>query len=239
MGTMNRTNFNRIPGLSSFMLSQMVPHLQFFRPSVRYPLRQDGLKKAVLRALCDRYPNVWPSLGDIARKTGYSLSKIRRALRELELKDRLVEDINARYKWATDQCGRRVLTAVSDGKNGGRGKNCTAQYVINDRKIVDIYQAVQKTKTRSWENKLAPGNRVSGLNSLRGSDEHISINKPSSRTQPNKTASLGVRCNRPGYLDEPFPERTPEGLAEIEKINAAARQKIFGNTEPMAASAAA
>jgi hypothetical protein len=50
-------------------------------------------KKAVLRALADRYPNIWPSVDDIAEKSGYSPTQSRAALRELEFHDRLIYEI--------------------------------------------------------------------------------------------------------------------------------------------------
>ncbi|PYU53214.1 MAG: hypothetical protein DMG48_02985 [Acidobacteria bacterium] len=120
---MQRIEINPIVGLSAYRLSHIASHLVFIRPNLRGQHRPDKVKKAVLRALCDRYPNVWPGLNDIAAKASCSTAQARRVLRELEYKDRLVVDISTRQ-----------------GKKGGRGKNCTVQYFIKDRKIFDIFQ---------------------------------------------------------------------------------------------------
>ena len=96
---MERIDINTIDGLSAFKLSHIVSSLMFFRPNTRGQHRPDKSKKAVLRALCDRYPNVWPGVEDIAAKASCSVSQARRVLRELEYKDRLILDVNSRMKW--------------------------------------------------------------------------------------------------------------------------------------------
>jgi hypothetical protein len=130
---MKRININKIDGLSGFKLSLLASSLQFDRPNTRGQHRPDKVKKAVLRALCDRYPNVWPGLRDIAAKASCSMAQARRVLRELEFKDRLITDISP-----------------TKGKKGGRGKNCTVQYFIMDRKIVNIVEQ------RKWFEENAP-----------------------------------------------------------------------------------
>lgn len=130
---MERININKIEGLSGFKLSHIVASLEFIRPNTRGQHRPDKVKKAVLRALCDRYPNVWPGVEDIARKASCGTTQTRRALRELEHKDRLIVDIS-----------------TEKGKRGGRGSGCTVQYFVRDRKILDIYEQAK------WFEKNAP-----------------------------------------------------------------------------------
>jgi len=158
-----RTQIEKMPGLSGFKLSHIVSKLVFVKPNERAQVRQDKTKKAVLRALCDRYPNVWPGINDIAKSTSCSPAQVRRVLRELEYKDRLIVDINSRLTWQRRD-GRPGLQLESDdaGKKGGRGKNCTPQYFINDRKIYDIYYqqkaqelADKQSKTHSSEDEKA------------------------------------------------------------------------------------
>jgi hypothetical protein len=152
---MERININKIDGLSAFKLSHIVASLEFIRPNTRGQHRPDKVKKAVLRALCDRYPNVWPGIEDIARKASCGTTQTRRALRELEHKDRLIVDVNSRPAWACwTGCWYCVpnprLNLEAAGKKGGRGKNCTVQYFIMDRKILDIYEQAK------WFEKNAP-----------------------------------------------------------------------------------
>jgi hypothetical protein len=162
-----RIQIDPIEGLSAFKLSHIVSHLRFVRPNLRGQQRPDKVKKAVLRALCDRYPTIWPSLRDIADKASCSEAQARRVLRELEYKDRLIVDANSRMEWRWPcecedkrKCGHRAsLVPITSGKSGGRGKNCTPQYVINDRRIVDIHQQQEawekRNKTQSSENAEA------------------------------------------------------------------------------------
>lgn len=143
---LERVLINRMPIagqklLSAYSLSETVGKLNFIKPSLRYPARLDGKKKSVLRALCDRYPNVFPSLADIAMKASCSPAQARRILRELEYKDRLIVDINSRLHWSRGDDGRWILNSDSAGKKGGVGKNGfggehTPQYFICDRKIL-------------------------------------------------------------------------------------------------------
>jgi len=158
---LERINISKIPGLHGWKLSQIVNHLKFIKPSLRYPNRVDRTKSNVLRALCDHYPNVWPGLPEIADKAHCSTAQARRALRELEFKDRLIVDINSRLEWRQDDNGRWTLqgpTGHTQGKRGGRGKNATVQYFICDRRILDIYLQQKAYKhegkeARSWELK--------------------------------------------------------------------------------------
>src|SRR5882762_1084900 len=96
---MERIGITPIAGLSAYRLSHIASHLVFIRPNLRGQHRPDKVKKAVLRALCDRYPHVWPSLRDIAEKASCSVSQAQRVLRELEYRDRLIVDVNSRLEW--------------------------------------------------------------------------------------------------------------------------------------------
>src|SRR5438093_2652788 len=139
---MQRIEINPIVGLTAYRLSHIASHLVFIRPNLRGQHRPDKVKKAVLRALCDRYPNVWPGLRDIAAKASCSLAQARRVLRELEYKDRLLVDVHSRlqWRWPSGKDGRPALVSAARGKKGGYAKSETVQYVINDRRIFDIFK---------------------------------------------------------------------------------------------------
>lgn len=150
--------------LSGFRLSHMVSYLEFETINERGQVRRDKTKKAVLRALCDRYPKVWPGIEDIAAKAGCSTAQARRALRELEHHDKLIVDVNSRITWRKPTAqeiknGRPVHKLVREcddaGKKGGRGPNCTPQYHICDRKIYDIYQQQESHKREERKNARA------------------------------------------------------------------------------------
>ena len=152
----------KIAGLSAYKISHIVPHLNFYKPSLRYPDRVDRIKSNVLRALCDRYPNVWPGLPEIAKKAKCSTAQARRVLRELELKDRLIVDINSRltWRWPTAQeveqghpAHTRILESDNAGKAGGLGQDSPVQYFICDRRIYDIYIYQQECEAREKREK--------------------------------------------------------------------------------------
>lgn len=141
--------------ISGYRLSHIANDLKFFKPSLRYPNRVDSVKSRVLRALCDHYPDAWPSVERIAEKSHCSTAQARRALRELEFQDRLIVDVNSRYWWrwpTADEIQKghpahiRIWENDGAGKQGGRGKDCTPQYAIHDRKIYDIY-----CQQRAWK----------------------------------------------------------------------------------------
>lgn len=137
---MERIQIDKMQSMSGYKLSHIVSSLVFVKPNARGQIRPDKAKKAVLRVLCDHYPNVWPSLKAIADKTSYSLSQTRRVLRELESKDRLLVDISTNSK-------HRFLEMPD--KTGGYGKDSAPQYFILDRKIFDIYQ--QQKMWKAWD----------------------------------------------------------------------------------------
>ncbi len=124
MSKTQRIPIQPIEGLSAYRLSKIVKKLNFDKPSLNRQRKNGGIKKAVLRSLCDNYPNVFPSVGTIAADTGFGTTNVKIALRELEHEDRLIVGISS--------------------KKGGR-KN-TVQYFIHDRAIMDIYN-----QQRMWE----------------------------------------------------------------------------------------
>lgn len=69
-----RIEIERADGVTSWGLSQMVAQLTNIR----------GAKKAVLRALTDHYPNIWPKIETIADEAGCGTSRARTVMRELE-----------------------------------------------------------------------------------------------------------------------------------------------------------
>ena len=69
-----RIEVERAAGVTSWGLSQMVAQL------VGLP----RAKKAVLRVLADHYPNIWPKIETIADQAGYSPSRTRAVMRDLE-----------------------------------------------------------------------------------------------------------------------------------------------------------
>lgn len=135
--------------VSGYRLSDLIADLNFEQVNVRGQVRLDKAKKAVLRALCDRYPMVHPGEKNIRKKSGYSVAQIRRVLRELEHVDKLIVDVNSRITWRKPtaqeiESGHPAHKLVREcdnvGKKGGRGPGCTPQYHIFDRKIYDAYQ---------------------------------------------------------------------------------------------------
>jgi hypothetical protein len=161
---MQRIQINRMPfysgggenvigRISAYRLSHIVSFLKFYKPSLRYPNRLDRIKSGVLRALCDRYPNVWPGLQDIADKAKCSPAQARRALRELEFQDRLIVDVNSRLTWRRSSDGRLVLESDDAGKKGGWGKKAPVQYFVCDRKIYDIYHHQQEWDAYEKKNR--------------------------------------------------------------------------------------
>src|ERR1700676_2165807 len=163
---MKRININKMPiystdgetiigRVSAYRLSHIVSHLKFIKPSLRYPNRVDRIKSNVLRALCDRYPNVWAGLAEIADKAKCSTAQARRALRELETKDKLIVDVNSRLTWHRSD-GRWILKSDDTGKKGGWGKEAPVQYFLCDRKICDIYHHQQAEEKRNKIKKRKP-----------------------------------------------------------------------------------
>jgi hypothetical protein len=69
-----RLNINREEGLNSYKLSKMVADLRCL----------DGIGKAVLRAMADRYPNIWAAVPSLAAEAGFSETATRNRLRMLE-----------------------------------------------------------------------------------------------------------------------------------------------------------
>ncbi len=124
----HRIKINAIPGLSGFKLSKMVNEIDFRRPNSRGQLRTGATTKAVLRALCDRYPNVWASVSTDAKKVGISARQFQYELRRLEKLYRLIVPI---------------------GNNRGGHHRNTTQYFILDRKIMNIVQT--KRFFEHWE----------------------------------------------------------------------------------------
>src|ERR1700730_2041239 len=89
--TQYHTKVESEEGLSSFELSKYVNLIEVgLWYSGRVSLHT---KIAVLRALADRYPNVWPGVPDIAKKAHSSPTQVRLALRELEFEDELITEI--------------------------------------------------------------------------------------------------------------------------------------------------
>lgn len=193
---MQHKKIEKMPGstakerpLSGYKLSEMVGELTFLKPSLRYPGRIDNLKKAVLRVLCDRYPNVWASVRDIAKKAGCGTTQARRILRELELKDRLIVDINSRYSWRRDSDGKLHLTCDDAGKGGGSPYD-TVQYFICDRKIVDIY-----TRVKFWEERDRELKRKQWQ---RRDDKDTPTLGDNAAMNPNAGSSAGQHWETPG-----------------------------------------
>lgn len=103
-----RIKIERIPEVSAYKLSHAVSKLRFLK----------GADKAVLRAMCDRYPMCFPDVDDLAEKGGCSAQWARRALRDLE------------YKW-------KLIVNISPPERRRGGRGITSQYFIKDRAILD------------------------------------------------------------------------------------------------------
>lgn len=105
-----RKQIERAEGVTSFNLSKKVGQIRGMKPS----------RRTVLRALADRYPNIWPSIRTIAADTGLGPSTVRYSLRELEQ----ANIIRARGK-----------------KKGGRGYS--EQYVIDVARVHQLAETHQ------------------------------------------------------------------------------------------------
>lgn len=199
---MERIEINRMEGLSAYRLAHIVSDLEFIKPNLRGQQRPETAKKAVLRALCDRYPNVWPGLKDIAKKASCSVAQARRMLRELEYKDRLIVDVNSRMEWrwpcaCEDKrtCGHRAnLVPVSLSKQGGYAKSSTVQYVINDRRILDIYE-LQKY-WEGWDNAHSSEDADAHSSQAENGDEE-GCKKAAMPTQPRNHAHSAENQKQP------------------------------------------
>src|SRR5438874_1979300 len=82
--TTPRVNVPRLEEMTSFKLSKLVTSI---------PLA--GIKRAVLRALADHYPNVWPSVATLAQEAGFGTTATRKYLRELEA-DGFIRSVGSR-----------------------------------------------------------------------------------------------------------------------------------------------
>jgi hypothetical protein len=137
MQKQKRENITCLPGLTSGQLSKIVNCLPLSKPDARGRMHRQPMKKAILRAIFDRYPNVWPGIDDVAGKVGCCVRYAEEMLRELEFEDRFIVDITRgvgrRISWVVPGAGPTLTTA----KVGGTGK--TVQYFICDRKIVDLF----------------------------------------------------------------------------------------------------
>jgi len=184
--------------LSAFDLSNIVPRLEFVSPVLRVvkgrvvcQMRPDKGKKTVLRVLCDCYPNVWLGVPEIAKRSGYSIRHVGRILRELELKDKLIVDINSRLI----SKNKKLVGSDDAGKKGGSGKGCTPQYFICDRRIYDIFQQQQELVRVDKETKK--------LGRLSKTLTSQNLNPDISETSPN--SKPGHPSNNPDIL-----ERSPD-----------------------------
>ncbi|MGA8408571.1 MAG: hypothetical protein WB680_15455 [Candidatus Acidiferrales bacterium] len=101
---MRRITVLAAPGVTGYWLSRAVAAI----PEI------EGVAKAVLRALADHYPNVWPSVGTIAAESGWGDTATKDAISLL-----------VRDGWMAPVGTRR----------GGR--NNSEQYIISVQKIVD------------------------------------------------------------------------------------------------------
>lgn len=110
---MKRVKIERLEGVSSYKLSKMVADLRCIR----------GAKKAILRALADRYPNIWAGIETIASDAGFATAQTRKRLRELE--------------------SEGFITPLTN-KAGGRGK--TVQYQFNVNHLCSLLEAQTKTQ---------------------------------------------------------------------------------------------
>src|SRR5712692_5873791 len=154
---MERIKVNAIPGLSYLRLGWIVAHLPFEKENARGEMRQHGYKKAVLRALCDRYPNIWPSVDDLSDKASCCVRHVQDILQELERRDRLINNTTPippgipvlSFEGPSIE-DNRMSPIIRTVKKVGGASN-TTPYAICDRKIVDWF--IQ----RALAGEIAPG----------------------------------------------------------------------------------
>jgi len=151
------------PGITGFSLSRAIAQLEEI----------DGVDKAVLRALADHYPNIFPSIGTLVVESGWCERAVREAL------GRLI---------------RTGLIRPSGNRRGGRAKS--EQYIIDTAKITELQREKPGTSCPlSDEGNPARGavNPARGaVNPARGAPEEISKRKrkdiSSAKTALERTA---------------------------------------------------
>jgi hypothetical protein len=110
-----RVPVERHAGMTSYRLSKLVAELKCLR----------GAKKAVLRAMADRYPRIWPSVETIAKDAGFGSTQTRVSLRQLEADNLILPRTHRR---------------------GGRG--LAVQYEINVLKILSLIEEQRQRETQ-------------------------------------------------------------------------------------------
>ncbi len=118
-----RVDVPRTDDMTSYKLSKLVTSLP----------RIGGTKRAVLRAMCDHYPNIWLSIPKLAQEAGFGTTATRKSVRGLET-DGLIHPVGAR--------------------KGGR--NLSEQYLIDVKKIL---AETQRSASALSEQNPMPGDR--------------------------------------------------------------------------------
>jgi hypothetical protein len=116
---------------SSFALSKMIWQI----PLASLPRRE----RAILRALADHHPNIWPSVERLGAEPGYSRAHTAAALRRLEADD-----------WIT----------VKE-RFASNGKRQSSTYVINVAKVVQLISQ-QLKKSDSLQKLAADSPEIGG-----------------------------------------------------------------------------
>jgi hypothetical protein len=140
----NRVEIKRASGMTSFKLSKLVAELDssVFSGSGNASTR---VRKAVMRALADRYPNIFPSVETLAHDAGYGPTQTRYALRDLESAG-FIQPL-------PDPNGR---TRVGGARN-------TVQYVIDVQNIKCLVEAQRERQLYESENDRLPSVNPPGV----------------------------------------------------------------------------
>lgn len=174
-------------------------------------------------------------------KASCSVSQAQRVLRELEFKDRLIVDISsdqgctvvdaiAAVKQARRTGGKVPLIAdiLSErGKKGGRGKGCTVQYFILDRKIFNIVQQqrwAERDNTRSYE-KHTPSYETE----TRSPQDQYSVMVTDEAVSSNREVRTEKRIDNHDGVRRPYSELRPidyDSAYRREKLETHLRGKI-------------
>jgi hypothetical protein len=197
-------------GLSSFELSKYVNLIEVgLWYSGRVSLHT---KIAVLRALADRYPNVWPGVPDIAKKAHSSPTQVRLALRELEFEDELISEI----------------VRPGHGSKGGGFQN-TVQYRINVdaiARLLELQPLIRMIVANPTGNPTAnaTGNATGAKFNPTGTEPNPTgpVALPNGYTLPTPTATRWGTDN-----ERPTNENIEERSAQPNKLSGSEEEFYF------------
>jgi hypothetical protein len=181
-----RVKVERLDGMTSYKLSRIVAELKGVR----------GLKKAVLRAMADRYPNVWASIQTIAEDAGCGTTQARQKVRELE-------------------AGGIVAPVPYNGKIRKGGRHLTTQYTINVEKLLTMREEEEREETQRFPSPFQKQNPTV-------SEQNPTVSEQNPTEYDGKaTAAVGEHRSK-GEVEQRREERRDELLSPFNTAAGAA-----------------